>query len=537
MTDQLNMPDLPRISDYLFYHADRHPDREFLVLDTQRLTYAEAADQVSALSRAFMDLGVRATDRIAVLSTPRPDFGIALLAAVDIGCIYVGLNPKYRAGELRHVVDDSQPKVLIGLTNDGGRDFESELRDLRAGDPDRVLVTMGGALPGASTLEDLIARGRPLDDAERIAARAAAGGREPALIVYTSGTTGAPKGAVLSHTSLTWSFGRQAERWAANPMRMICNMPINHSACVGDIVSTCLISGGTLVFMERFDVDAMLDLIADERISVLMQVPTMFQLLARHPRFGSSDLSSLRRLVWGGAAMPRAVLHAFERPGLAMEVMYGQTEAPASLTYSNPDASVEQLTQTIGMPDPEIDLRLATSDGQVCARGETGEIQVRHPSIFLGYFENAVATSDAFTPDGYLRTGDLAVERPDSYLQITGRLKEMFKSGGYNVYPREVELCLERHPEVMIAVVVEMPDRLYDEVGHAFVVLRRRASSGPAELIAWCQAHLANYKVPKAITIKEELPMLPIGKPDKQALRKQARATRLDAAPVTTPDA
>ena len=513
------IPELPRISDYLYYHAERHPEREFAVSGGERLSYAGAAERVGALSRALLKLGVSHGDRVAMLSTPRAEFPIAFLATVDIGAIWVGLNPKYQLAELTHVVRDAMPKVLIGLTEHRGRCFRKELQALHGMEGVATLVTIRGQIPGAGTLEELIARGRDVDDAARLAARSAAGGRQPALVVYTSGTTGTPKGAVLTHKSLVWSFLRQAKRWAVDPMRVMCNLPINHSGCVGDILSTCLTAGGTLVMMEDFDAELMLELIAHEQVNALMQIPTMYQLLAKAEAFASADLSSLKIIVWGGAAMPRAVMDAFARDGLAMEVTYGLTESPASVTYSDRDATPEQLTETIGRPDPEIEVRLARPDASVSAQGEAGEIQVRHPSVLLGYFGNAQASAQAFTSDGFLRTGDLAVQRPDGDLELVGRIKEMFKSGGYNVYPREIELCLERHPEVMTAVVVSVPDALFGEVGHAFVVPRPGAKSGPGDIAAWCRTQLANYKIPKTITFQDELPLLPIGKPDKGKLR------------------
>lgn len=525
MNSPLAVPELPRISDYLFYYAQREPSRTFMVFGDERLTYADAAEQVSALSRALLDAGVNEGDRVATLSTPRPEFALTFLASVDIGATWVGLNPKYTIGELQHVVADSAPKVLFGLTEHDGRQFEDDLHTLGNTESVTTMITIGGGIPGALTMEEFIVHGRGLSDSDRTAARVKSGGSQPALIVYTSGTTGIPKGAVLSHKSLVWSFLRQGQRWAGvDPIRIICNLPINHSGCVGDNFSSCLTAGGTLIFMARFDPDAMLELIPHEQVNVLMQIPTMYQVLASRPAFATADLSSLRLLVWGGAAMPKPVLTAWARPGLVPAVVYGQSEAPASITFSDAGATFEQLTETIGRPDPDMEVRIAHPDGSACEPGEAGEIQIKHPSLFLRYHGNPQATKEAFTPDGFLHTGDKAVERPDGYFHMVGRLKEMFKSGGYNVYPKEVELCLESHPDLMFAVVVNMPDPLYGEVGHAFVVPRPGSDVSVEELTKFCREHLANYKVPKAITIQDSLPMLPIGKPDKQALRATAAA-------------
>lgn len=216
--------------------------------------------------------------------------------------------------------------------------------------------------------------------------------------------------------------------------------------------------------------------------------------------------------------MPAAVLAKLARPGVNLGVVYGQSEAPASITFSESGASVEQLTTTLGRPDPAMEVRLVDEAGSVCPVGVPGEIQVRHESVFLGYFGDPGATQEAFTEDGFLKTGDRAIERPDGYLQMVGRMKEMFKSGGYNVYPREIELCLESHPGLSMAIVVSRPDEVFDEVGHAFVVLGA-AETDVAALTSWCRERLANYKIPKGFTVTESLPMLPIGKPDRRALR------------------
>jgi acyl-CoA synthetase (AMP-forming)/AMP-acid ligase II len=529
-----NFPELLRISDYLFFHAAATPEREFVIGSGLRLTYAEMEADVTALSRSLLAAGIAPGDRVATLAEPGPDFLLTFLATVDIGAIWVGMDPKYTIGELMYLVDDSRPKIVFSSVEVRGRCYEEEIRAIRNSGhvDDVVLLTRAGA-PSAveSTLHDLLEEGRLLPDDLRLTARENAGGTAAAILVYTSGTTGRPKGALLSHASLVWSFLRQGQRWSQDidAIRIICNLPINHSGCVGDIVSSCLTVGGTLVCMEQFDPDLELRLIESELVNVLFQIPTMYQMMAESTGFQGADLSSLRWMVWGGAALPAAVLEAFARPGLSKEVVYGQTEAPASLCFSASDATVEQWTNTIGRPDPEIELRLVRPDGMECAIDEPGEVQVRHHSVFLGYWDNPTATAEVFTADGFLRTGDQAARRVDGYLRIVGRLREMYKSGGYNVYPREVELCLERQPDVWIAVVVGIPDPLYDEVGHAFVVPRDHAEVSSEDLKAWCRVDLANYKVPKVIHVVRELPMLPIGKPDRLLLRswaQQSVATR-----------
>lgn len=511
-----------KVSDCLFHFAERWPEKEFLIFGERRITYQAAAREVQSLSRALLASGVRAGDRVATFANPQPDAVLTFLAAVDIGAIWLGLNPKYTRGELEFIVQDCAPKVIFGVLNHQGPTGRDDLREGFGAPDSTTRVTLDGTAPGMVPLDSFRASGETVSDEYLRAAQSKVRRRDAAVLVYTSGTTGRPKGAVLSHESLIWSFSRQGGRWGGSALRIILNLPINHVGGIGDIFCSALTVGGTVLLMERFEPDRMLELIPRERINALMQIPTMYQILTSRPNFASADLSSLRTVVWGGAALPKPVLAKLRAPGRSLSVMYGQTEAPCSITYSRPDTSVEDLTSTIGRPDPDLELRIADAEDRPLPVGSPGEIQVRHESMFLGYFRNPAATEEALTTDGFLRTGDMAVVRQDGSWQLVGRIKEMFKSGGYNVYPREIEQTLEEHPAVSMAVVVSRPHEIYAEVGHAFVVPGQTIPD-VEELTAWCHDRLANYKVPKDIMVTDSLPMLPIGKPDRRALADAAR--------------
>lgn len=226
---------------------------------------------------------------------------------------------------------------------------------------------------------------------------------------------------------------------------------------------------------------------------------------------------------WGGAALPMDALRCFRAMNLKLMLAYGQTECISNICWADEKFTDEQLTTTIGRPDPNQVVRLVNERMEPVAEGEPGEIITRHPAQMLGYFNSPEATAAAFTSDGSLRTGDVAVRLPDGTLRLVGRRSEMFKSGGYNVYPREVELCLEEHPSVALAAVIGIADPLYSEVGVAYVMTNPRAESPSEEALReWCKTRLANYKVPKRFVIRGELPLLPIGKVDKQALKREA---------------
>jgi len=272
--------------------------------------------------------------------------------------------------------------------------------------------------------------------------------------------------------------------------------------------------------MEQFDTRQSLRLMQDEAITFWASVPSVFQMQLALPDFESFDLSAVQLIVWEGAAMAGETIERLGTICPLRATNYGMTETTSAITVLPPSSDAELLGASVGHPFPGVEVRLADPDGQIAAPGEAGEVQARSPLNCLGYWRNPEATAAAFTPDGWFRTGDLAQQRPDGAYRLVGRIKEMFKSGGYNVYPREVEAVLEAHPDVAVAAVVGIADPVWDEVGIAFI----EGTATPEELAAWCRERLANYKIPKLFHIELALPLLPIGKIDKPALRARAAA-------------
>lgn len=528
-------PILPRISDYPFLHARQKPDAEALVWEDVRLSWRDLAGRIERCARALLAAGVARGDRVAMLSTPRPEFVTVFMAATRIGAIWVGLNPRHRLDELSYVIGDAAPKVLFAIPSFEGRDYGGDLAALTApGSPVQRLVTFGDALPGLSTgFDAFLAEGDAAHDDAYAAAVAAVSPDDAACIVYTSGSTGEPKGALLPHRGLVRSYGVQWARWRVDPLRVVNNHPINHIGGLGDTNCYALIAGGTQVFMERFDARVMLSVTERERITLWGQVVTIFEMVTRLPDWADYDLSSLQFIWWGGAPAPASLIEAISEICPRNATFYGMTETCGSVTYVDPDASLEEKAATIGRPIPEVAVRLADADGRAVARGEPGEIQVRGDLVMLGYFNRPAATAEVIDVDGWFHTGDLAVERADGNYRIVGRLKEMFKSGGYNIYPREIEVALETHPDVALAAVVPVPDDLYQEVGAAFVIANPGASLDGTVLDRWCRERLANYKVPKRFFVRDALPLVAVGKIDKVALR----AAALTEAGVRPPEA
>lgn len=517
-----DIPVLPRLGDYLGHYAHHTPDSDAAVLEGRRLSYATLHAQVTAAQRALLALGVRPGDRVAMLAPPCPAFWTLFLATCGIGGIWTGLNPKYRTAEFRHVLTDAQPSLVITVPALGGRDYPTELSDLAREVPSirAVLEVQGDNLHPKH-----LAAGDGLPPTLLAAARETVTADSPALIVYTSGSTGKPKGAVLRQRGLVACSLIQGDHFGGPGMRMLNNLPINHIGSVGDVCCATLVQGGAIIFMESFDPAGTVQVLARERVSVWGQIPTMFQLVMDDPAFATADLSHLRDIVWSGAAAPEALVRRLAALGKRLVTCFGMTETTGNITFTRPDADIAALAGSIGWPDPRYDIRLGDADGNPVSDGMAGEIQVRGGWIMQGYFNRPEATADSFTPDGWMRTGDLAEIVPDFGWRIVGRLKEMFKSGGYNVYPREVEQVIETHPAVELAAVVGVPDPLYREVGYAFIQPRAgHPAPDPVALSAHCRTQMANYKVPKRFILTESLPLLPIGKLDKQALKAQAAA-------------
>ena len=517
-----------RISDFVKLGAARNPAGEALVLGDSRWSYLELQQRVDMLARALLAAGVRKGDRVATLQTPHPQFLVSFLATASVGAIWIGLNPKLRPDELAHVVVDAAPKILLTRMRIGDRSYAREVEAMRDRFPDleRVIAFEEDAPEhGIEPMRHFLRGGERISPAELREARDACGGRDPCLIVYTSGTTGKPKGAMLHHEGICRFALAQNELWPVDPLRIVNYFPINHVGCTLDVCIPCLAAGGTIVFMEQFDPSGCLALMVREKITLWATVPSVFAMQLALPDFRRADLSSLKLIVWEGAAMPAQLVGELLQVHPRLATNYGMTETTSAITALEPTGDEELLAHSVGSAFAGVEIRLVDSGGRDVADGHEGEVLARSALNMLGYWRNDDATRAAFTDDGFFRTGDLAVRRPDGRYRLVGRLKEMFKSGGYNVYPREVEGVLEAHPAVATVAVVAAPDPRWQEVGVAFIVPKAAVDEGG--LRAWCAGRLSNYKVPKRFVIRDSLPLLPIGKVDKGALRAIAEALSL----------
>lgn len=519
-------PLLSRISDYPAWQAARQPTATAMILGDEIWTWQRLSAEIDQLARALLAAGVAKGDRVATLQPPHPRYLVDFLATASIGAIWVGLNPRYQRGELAYVLEDSTPSILLARRFIGGRDYGEDLLALSSTCPQplTLVIVDGEGLTGstAETLDAFLEHGADVTATELAEARADCGGREPCLIVYTSGSTGRPKGALLHHDGLARFSLDQNRIWPLEPLRVLNYFPINHVGCVADCSLPAIVAGGTIIFLEKFDPGECLRLMEAHRVTLWGSVPSTFAMMLDHPDFPGRDLSSVGLIVWGGAAMDEATIRRLARICPRLATNYGMTETTSAITAVPPTHDIDQLAHSVGGPFPGVEVRLVQADGTLAGTGQVGEVQARSRLNFLGYWRRPDATREAFTPDGFFRTGDLAELRSDGSYRIAGRIKEMYKSGGYNVYPREIETALEDHPAVAAAAVIGVTDPVWQEIGVAFIVLS--SAIGTEEITEFLRSRLAHYKLPKRIEVLPELPLLPIGKVDKPGLKRRAEA-------------
>lgn len=517
---------LERIDSYAEWYGINRPDDCAAVLDGQRLSYAELRRRVREFACALLASGVGKGERIALLAPPGFDYWVSFLAATSIGVIWVGLNPRYRIEELSYALNDSEPVLLFARSHISGRDYTGDIRALSSGKSylaGTILLDSDSAASVGSThaLEGFLSRGASVSDLCLEDARRSVGGRDPCMIVYTSGSTGKPKGALLHHAGMIGYALVQNATWPVDPVSMLNYFPINHVACVVDVSVPVLVAGGKIVFMEQFDVRGSLELIQHERVTIWGSVPSVFQIQLADPLMAAMDLTHIQLIAWGGAKMPVATIERLLGFGKPLATNYGMTESCSAITMTLPTTDMPILSGTVGWASDGSEIRLVNAAGQNVQEGEAGQVLVRSPYNMLGYWRRPEVTTQTLSADGWMSTGDTARRNPDGSYSIVGRLREMYKSGGYNVYPREIEEVLESHPAVDAAAVVSVEDPVWQEVGVAYV--QAAEDLRPEDLRAFCSAQLANYKVPKHFVCVAEMPLLPIGKIDKVSLGNRAK--------------
>lgn len=507
-----------RVHDLLASHAASVPGNEAAVDGNTRLTYAQLDERVDQIAKALIAVGITPGDRVATMVPPSLEFWLTYLATVSIGAIWMGLNPRYQLPEYAYLLEDAKPRLVFSVADYDGRSYCEELQGIGAAV--EHFVCFGDAIGRAGSFDAFLKTGASIADSVLADRRAAIDPEDIAVIVYTSGTTGRPKGAMLSHRAIMAACLCNL-CWMGEGLESTVSVaPINHVGALNNVCMNVFAFGGKIVFFHRVDLPAIAEITAKEKLTYLVAGPTSFAMFAAQPDQSASRLGHYRLIVFGGGATAEALLKPVHQTGVAMYNVYGQTETCGIVTATDKDASTKIMAETFGRALPGAKIRIGDAEGNALPLGTSGEIQVSGPYCMSGYFNRPEATAEAFTADGYLRTGDLGVEHPDGNFSFVGRLKEMFKSGGYNIYPVEIELALSEHPSVKLAAVLPVPHPVFQEVGHAFIETDDSSLDADA-LRDFLKPLLANYKIPKSFSFEAEIPKLPNSKIDKQALKRR----------------
>jgi fatty-acyl-CoA synthase len=523
--------------------AVRYPENEALVSRQQglRYTYAQLKAEVDRCARALMAIGVPKGERVGIWSPNRAEWTILQLATSKIGAILVNINPSYRLHEIEYALSQSGCSTIVISPTFRSSDYTQMLYDLapelHASEPGhlhaerlpelRTVIRLGDEpSPGMLTWGELLAA------AERVPAAALAERQaeqqfdDPINIQYTSGTTGYPKGATLSHHNILNNgfFVARLMRFTDKD-RLVIPVPLYH--CFGMVMGNlgCITHGATMIYpSEGFDPLAVLEAVEAERATALYGVPTMFIAELEHPEFLRFDLTSLRTGVMAGSPCPvevmkkvQSLMHMDE-----VEICYGMTETSPVSTQTRADAPLDKRVATVGQVHPHVEVKIVDSSGKIVPRGETGELCTRGYSVMLGYWNNETATAAAIDSARWMHTGDLATMDEDGYLNIVGRIKDLIIRGGENVYPREIEEFLYSHPKVSDVQVIGVPDEKYGEEIMAWVKLKPGEHSSEEEIRAFCRGQIAHYKIPRYVKFVEGFPMTVTGKIQKYLMRQQS---------------
>jgi fatty-acyl-CoA synthase len=502
--------------------VSRYGEREALVDRPagRRWTYAELAADVDAVALGLLAMGIGKGDRVGIWAPNCAEWTITQYAAAKIGAILVNINPAYRVRELEFVLKQSGARMLVAAQRLKTSDYAAMIKEVRPRCPALEFVVMLGSPSWdalVATTGDVAALGRIELDRD-----------DPISIQYTSGTTGFPKGATLSHHNILNNGYFMGELCGYSEADRIC-VPVPFYHCFGMVLGNlAATSHGACVVIPAasFDPVATLSAVAEERCTSLYGVPTMFIAELAVPGFDGYDLSSLRTGIMSGSPCPVEVMkQVISRMHMTeVSICYGMTETSPVSTQTRVDDSLERRVSTVGRVVPHAEVKVVDpASGVTVPVGVSGELCTRGYSVMLGYWDQPDITASSVDPAGWMHTGDLAVMDTDGYLSITGRIKDMVIRGGENVYPREIEEFLYTHPDILDAQVIGVPDAVYGEELMAWVRLREGAAVLTAEALgAFCQGQLAHYKIPRYVHVVDEFPMTVTGKVRRVEMREQA---------------
>lgn len=502
--------------------AQERPDQELLVYRDQRTTYGEFYQQVLQMAAALRRLGIRKGDRVAALFPNRPEFFILQQACLYMGAVFVLLSTRYREFELSYMLKHSGARCLFIIGEYMNTNFIELIGEIKPELPELELVfVLGSDGPDWCRSYETLVKSDRAGNFNGLRDELPAY-EDIASILYTSGSTGLPKGVMMSHRAFIFNSTQVSQRLRINPDDVSLMMvPCSHTLCAFIQFTNALMAGCRIVIMETFEPGEALRLYEKERVSLIYGVPTMFHLMIDHPDFTNCDFKSSRAGYMGGAFCPKELVQAVRtKMNCRISCTYGMSEN-GCCTISDLDDDETVKSETVGRPTAGIEIKLMNHERKEVPLGEVGEIVVRGENLFTGYYKQPDLTKASFDPEGFFYTGDLGKFLKNGYLTIVGRKKEMIIRGGFNVYPVEVEEQIRLIEEVQSVAVIGIPDPVMGEKIIACIVPVPGKEVGPEEVIAFCKKRLANYKVPNAVVIMNAFPTTTIGKIQKFKLQAE----------------
>ena len=503
------------LSDLIDRHAAFTPDKTAIRFAGRILTYAAFAARIAAAARALKSqLGIGRGDRVAILSTNHPDYLVLLYACARLGALLVPLNWRLAVPEQVFILSDVSVKALV--VEEGFAAVSSPLLDVL---PDAHVVGLDFAPAGGASLEQILAAGTGDGRSASIDLSC------PLLVVYTSGTTGRPKGAVLRQEALVWNAAMSQHMHAlTSDDHVLTVLPFFHVGGLNIQTTPALQLGATVTIHPRFAPDAVLTALGEDRPTLTVLVPATMQALIEHPRWQETDLSALRAVTTGSTLVPQPLIDAVTTRGVPVLQVYGSTETCPIAVYTPLGGDLSRGAST-GLPGLHCEARIVDETGSEVARGTPGEVVVRGPNVFFEYWGNEAATGEVLR-NGWYHTGDIGTRDDDGYFYVHDRKKNMIISGGENIYPAEIERVLHEHPAVAEAAVIGCPDPKWQEVPVAYVVARKGMSVDADALLHHVGAQLARFKIPRDVVFVDDLPRNALGKVQHFRLKELAKAMR-----------
>lgn len=506
-----------------------------------RKTYEEFNKEVNEEAKGLMALGISKGDHVAIWSDNKPEWLTTQFSTAKIGAVLVTVNTNYQANELEYLLKQSEASTLIMAENYKGTSYLEVLRnicpELDNATPGNIKSKVLPKLKNIIVLSetdyafaykwiDIMHAGKGIAEQDLTERKASLAMHDVINMQYTSGTTGFPKGVMLTHYNIVNNGKQIADCMKLTESDRLC-IPVPFFHCFGCVlgVLAAFSKGATMVLVEQFDPEKVLKTVSQERCTALHGVPTMFIAELNHPNFERYDLSSLRTGIMSGSPCPMEVMtKVMERMGAdEITIAYGQTEASPVITQTKTDDAIELRVSTVGMPHPNVEIKIVIpGTNKEQKRGVPGELLTRGYHVMKGYYNNPEATKQAIDEEGWLHTGDLALLREDGYLEITGRMKDMIIRGGENIYPREIEEFLYQHSDILDVQIVGVPDEKYGEEIMAWIIPKKESTISEADIRTFCEGNISWHKIPKYIAFVDEYPMTASGKIQKYRLKEMA---------------